>query len=869
MTRAGYTGNMNTNVLQGKTFEGADWSKANAQNRGFGVFAYFTGKSTYEDFRKGTAADDGKPNFMYNQLVWYNDANPSSLTKWEYSPIKYWPNDFTEGAVDNQEKNQSNATATGSTTYGGNVSFFAYAPYVSLTQSNAAGQTGATPATATYGIVAVSGNEYRGDPYVKYVIPTPAGPMVDLLWGTKGGTTLNVLNTGNTGIKGDNTNAKGSDDYEKAILDQNVMNADLTKQTTTGRIDMLFKHALTKVGGSYAGSDVGDDENPSTATNGLMIILDIDKEGKETGGLLESASGIAAIYDASQTPYMSKVTVKSISIKTKMLTKDASDKAPGEVGYVSTWAKNDGLFDLATGQWTLTTTTIETEATEFNHYILQEGVSMYGDEDVTVSGTLSDKITEPTTVANGAAGFKVLPIGVTNVPKNVYKSEANPMVFFPNTYPEMVIAVDYIVRTYDPNLAKGYSDVEQIITKTLTFGEETKLNKKYNILIHLGLTSVKFTATVSNWDTTDVDPEVSSDPYTGEEVITYESDENVYVPKNVEAKVKTLTVDQTSFDPTGWTIAEVPAAGGTFNITATATLETDADNTPMTYSSIDVHDKAGYVCDADWVSITPDGKVTIAENSIPAEKGRKATVYVTYGDVTGSFEIKQYAEKVTAVNMQTNTNDNITSIALTGEAGTWTYDHVAYTVATYDASGNVVGTPASKTTTAADAALILQTSADWITASANKLQYNYNITGSDRTIYVKARYRGAESKSVIEITQSTASLKEVKDVNMSGTTFSADGGTVYVNNVTVTYTGGTDFDVTVPGTSTSIAYTQGGGVLVLTLPGSGSGKNDIKVTAPNPDPTPKTGTLTVTYTPATGAGSGSKAKDVTLTQSGK
>ena len=31
-------------------------------------------------------------------------------------------------------------------------------------------------------------------------------------------------------------------------------------------------------------------------------------------------------------------------------------------------------------------------------------------------------------------------------------------------------------------------------------GTAVELNKKYNLLIHLGLTSVKFEATVSNWD---------------------------------------------------------------------------------------------------------------------------------------------------------------------------------------------------------------------------------------------------------------------------------------------------------------------------------------------------------------------------------
>lgn len=47
--------------------------------------------------------------------------------------------------------------------------------------------------------------------------------------------------------------------------------------------------------------------------------------------------------------------------------------------------------------------------------------------------------------------------------------------------------------------------VEQTISKVITFSEAIQLNKMYNIIIHLGLTSVKFTATVEDWEETNVD----------------------------------------------------------------------------------------------------------------------------------------------------------------------------------------------------------------------------------------------------------------------------------------------------------------------------------------------------------------------------
>lgn len=64
------------------------------KTKGFGVFAYYTEKENF-DASKHTEA-----NFMNNTQVTY----PSS--KWEYKPLKYWPNNT-----------------------GDKVSFFAYAPY--------------------------------------------------------------------------------------------------------------------------------------------------------------------------------------------------------------------------------------------------------------------------------------------------------------------------------------------------------------------------------------------------------------------------------------------------------------------------------------------------------------------------------------------------------------------------------------------------------------------------------------------------------------------------------------------------------------------------------------------------------------------
>lgn len=132
-TRAGTAGDLTTDGLQTGTHK----------NDGFGVFAYYTGENSYDE--------NIIPNFMYNQKVAYN----SSASVFDYSPIKYWPN---------EEDND-------------HISFFAYAPWVSVdVTTGAAGDQ-------TYGITGVSRNTFTGAPLVNYIVTTDLSKGVDLCWG--------------------------------------------------------------------------------------------------------------------------------------------------------------------------------------------------------------------------------------------------------------------------------------------------------------------------------------------------------------------------------------------------------------------------------------------------------------------------------------------------------------------------------------------------------------------------------------------------------------------------------------------------------------------------------------------------------------
>ncbi len=135
-TRAGTAGDLTTSGLQTGTHK----------NDGFGVFAYYTGENSYDE--------NIVPNFMYNQQVKYK----SSASVFDYSPIKYWPN----------EKGNDH------------ISFFAYAPWVPVDAT-----TGAATGDKTYGITGVSRNTFTGAPIVNYIATTDLSKGVDLCWGNQ------------------------------------------------------------------------------------------------------------------------------------------------------------------------------------------------------------------------------------------------------------------------------------------------------------------------------------------------------------------------------------------------------------------------------------------------------------------------------------------------------------------------------------------------------------------------------------------------------------------------------------------------------------------------------------------------------------
>lgn len=338
----------------------------------------------------------------------------------------------------NGGQTEGNATPGESTQY---LSFFAYAPYKDFST------------TSTTGITALSANDSKSDPTVTYVLGATDADA-DLLWGTAGSN--DVKNAAKNGVTTSGKDQDGTDFSGKAKA---KVNANLSKMKVDGKVQFYFKHALAKFGGTGA---TGTDNKNS----GLMVVADIDNGSATTGGSLDANT---------------KITVKSIKIESVKASDD------GKTMTTEASIPTSGTLNLVTGEWSTTDAKMGKIDYEINSpkATVTTGATIQ---------TLNDDIAEPASFSS----WGNLPEGVTATAKSVY-TETNPLLIIPDggNY-TFRITIDYIVRTKDEALKDGYTQVEQSFYKDLTL-KTVSLNAKYNLLIHLGLTSVKFDATVSDW----------------------------------------------------------------------------------------------------------------------------------------------------------------------------------------------------------------------------------------------------------------------------------------------------------------------------------------------------------------------------------
>jgi len=387
-TRAGYAGDLTTEKLQ---------------SAHFGVFGYYTNDEPY--------SPSAKPDFMYNQEVFYSGGS------WDYAPVKYWPNNYGSAA-------ESDAIDR--------LSFFAYAPYVSVNYSTGIVDGG----DDLVGITALSRNTASGDPIVKYAVSMNPAECVDLCWGVAAGNfTSSVDGTSNTVLAGNPF-------------------INLIKPKTGDRLNFEFKHALAALNvmidtdvdvDSHAGGDLDGETH--------IYVRSITFEGFTTKGALN-------LNSQAGTPAWSDLAGSAIPDKTPVTVHDG--RRDGREGVVGAVASNE-------------------TPTGFNSQVIQ-------------SAPYADASVSP---------------GVTHTPVNLFGTAANPYVLVIPNGQSMKIKIVYDVETKDGHLAQMLSDgvtpgssIENAISKSVTIdGGDLTLEpgKRYTIGLHLGMTSVKVGAFVSDW----------------------------------------------------------------------------------------------------------------------------------------------------------------------------------------------------------------------------------------------------------------------------------------------------------------------------------------------------------------------------------
>ena len=130
------------------------------------------------------------------------------------------------------------------------------------------------------------------------------------------------------------------------------------------------------------------------------------------------------------------------------------------------------------------------------------------DTSATDAGTLSltlegDNLNE-TIKDDGAKKAAEQKEGVTATSKNLLKDNDTYFMFIPGTATSdkpLVVKITYYTTTDDPNLADGYTRVENVITKKISAdgGLKFEAGKSYTLNLVLGMTSVKVSATVAPW----------------------------------------------------------------------------------------------------------------------------------------------------------------------------------------------------------------------------------------------------------------------------------------------------------------------------------------------------------------------------------
>ncbi len=432
-TRGGYVGVIGNTQLQ----------QARNDGGGFGVFGYYTDNNDYDP--------QCQPNFMYNQYVGYSTAG-----RWEYAPVKYWPNEYGSDATSDDADR---------------VSFFAYAPFVEVVPSTGKliKQNGDTSDEDKWGITGMTRNSATGDPIVKYIASFDQDKSVDLLWGTVGAskTQWDIVQGGLT---------QSLDEGLPWLNIQRPREA-ATQAEANQRVTFQFEHALSQ----------------------LSIHIDADVDEAEHSHVNE--------LDGKTRIWVRSITFNGFAIK-GALNLNNTESGPKK----AYWLDYNGTADLINGEAITVHDGLKDgkEGTDgafasnektlgLNPQIIQSNADIDNPGDVDMAVWKADQ--------KGVTRDAVSVFRKWDETAGKYVASDAPVMVIP-TGDDFDIEIVYDVETIDGQLASYVSDgktqgnsIENRIRKAVTFGTKAVLEngKHYTVNLHLGMNSVKLDAAVSDW----------------------------------------------------------------------------------------------------------------------------------------------------------------------------------------------------------------------------------------------------------------------------------------------------------------------------------------------------------------------------------
>lgn len=363
-------------------------------------------------------------------------------------------------------------------------------------------------------------------------------------------------------------------------------NVNLTKENVAEKVNFLFKHALAKVGGY----------------NGLKIVADVDGNGGAAVGY--------GTLDGKTCITVREITIQNVDAATNY----------------------SGVFNLATGVWSNLTGSTPAKGDLIDEDIDESTIDM-NDEIYNADGT---PIYTP-----GTSTWS--PLGVTTTAKNIYGTATQDGFYLiPGSTLPLEITVNYDVTTYDPNINGNYVKTNQVITNNVTLPNTLASNKFYTLVLHLGLTSVKFSAEVAAWDAE-----------------TAGTETEVWLPSNVVKYTTVTTV--------------VAGANATVNATAATTSYTI--------------NLTGVKASTNLYAVTPDGTyATAAAQDGSTDGSGNATVSVTLAANASTTDTHNATVTIHGVN--TSGEEFTTVVTIIQDK--------AYTTSTTLASGNSTAVYAAK-----------------------------------------------------------------------------------------------------------------------------------------------------------------------------